>query len=170
VDHSPVDLPNILSRSKLHSSTQSSPSDDSEHNYFMNLQRNSRVRTDSDSFEVNSENSDSFQQLTAGNNGSVERRPLSELQVLSPESHSNFSDDRYINIYLLFKNIFSNFEVYLGLNLISVVLLLVNQPHYYLTMNKAQIALIVLNQRKILKMIHPHMFQLHVIQIFMKLL
>lgn len=101
MDHSPVDLPNILSRSKLHSSTQSSPSDDSEQNYFANLQRNSRIRADSDSFEVNSENSDFFQQLITGNNGSVERRPLSELQVLSPESHSIFSDDRCVFFFFL---------------------------------------------------------------------
>lgn len=95
IDHSPIDLPSILSRSKLHSASQSSsPSDDSDHQYFTNLQRNSRVRADSDPFQINSENNDSFQQLTAGNNGSVERRPLSELQVLSPESHSVYSDDR----------------------------------------------------------------------------
>ncbi|XP_015371409.1 PREDICTED: G1/S-specific cyclin-E [Diuraphis noxia] len=94
IDHSPVELPSILSRSKLHSSSQSSPSDDSEHQYFTNLQRNSRVRADSDPFQINSENNDSFQQLSVGNNGSVERRPLSELQVLSPDSHSIYSDDR----------------------------------------------------------------------------
>lgn len=90
LDHSP-DLPNILSRSKLHSVSQSS-SPESEHQYFANLQRNLRVRADSDSFQLNSENIDSFQQL--GNNGSVERRPLSELRVLSPDSHSIYSDDR----------------------------------------------------------------------------
>lgn len=114
MDHSPVDLPNILSRSKLHSnsSTQSSPSDDSEHNYFVNLQRNSRVRTDSDSFDINSENSDSFQQLTTGNNGSVERRPLSELQVLSPDSHSIFSDDRYVLIYFYTLIFIKNIVIY----------------------------------------------------------
>lgn len=97
IDHSPVELPSILSRSKLHSSSQSSqssPSDDSEHQYFTNLQRNSRVRADSDPFQINSENNDSFQQLSVGNNGNVERRPLSELQVLSPDSHSIYSDDR----------------------------------------------------------------------------
>jgi len=94
IDHSPVELPSILSRSKLHSSSQSSTSDDSEHQYFTNLQRNSRVRADSDPFQINSENNDSFQQLSAGNNGSAERRPLSELQVLSPDSHSIYSDDR----------------------------------------------------------------------------
>lgn len=99
MDHSPVDLPNILSRSKLHSSAQSSPSDDSEHQYFASLQRNSRVRADSDSFQVNSEKSspnDSFQQQTLGNNGSVERRPLSELRVLSPDSNSIYSEDRSV--------------------------------------------------------------------------
>lgn len=53
------------------------------------------MRTDSDSFQTNSENSDSsFQQPPIGNNGSVERRPLSELQVPSPDENSNYSDDR----------------------------------------------------------------------------
>lgn len=97
IDHSPVDLPNILSRSKLHGSAQSSPSDDSEHQYFASLQRNSRIRSDSDSFQIHSEKSspnESFQQQTLGNNGSVERRPLSELRVLSPDSNSIYSDDR----------------------------------------------------------------------------
>jgi len=90
-DHSP-DLPNILSRSKLQGVSQPV---DSEHQFFANLQRNSRVRADSDSFQTNSENSDSsFQQQATGNNGSVERRPLSELQVLSPDANSNYSDDR----------------------------------------------------------------------------
>lgn len=95
IDHSPVDLPNILSRSKLHGASLSSPSIDTEHQYFANLQRNSRIRADSDSFQINSENDDTFQQLSiSGNNGSIERRPLSELQVLSPDSHSIYSDDR----------------------------------------------------------------------------
>lgn len=93
MDHSPVDLPSILSRSKLHGSSQSSLSEDNEHQCFVNA-RNSRVRADSDSFQINSENNDSFQQLTVGNNGSVERRPLSELQVLSPDTNSLYSDDR----------------------------------------------------------------------------
>lgn len=93
LDHSPIDLPNILSRSKLLSVSQSSP--DSEHQYFANLQRTSRVRADSDSFQlISDENIDSFQQPTVGINGSVERRPLSELRVLSPDSHSIYSDDR----------------------------------------------------------------------------
>lgn len=93
LDHSPVDLPNILSRSKLHSTSQTSLSEDAEHQCFANV-RNSRVRADSDSFQINSENNDTFQQLTNGNNGNVERRPLSELQVLSPDAHSLYSDDR----------------------------------------------------------------------------
>lgn len=95
MDNSPVDLPNILSKSKLLGVSQSSPSVDSEHQFFANLQRNSRVRTDSDPFQSNSENSDSsFQQTTSSNNGSVERRPLSELQVLSPETNTIYSDER----------------------------------------------------------------------------
>lgn len=93
LDHSP-DLPNILFRSKLNSASQSPPSVDSEHQFFANLQRMSKVRSDSDSFQINSENNESFQQLTINNNGSAERRPLSELQVLSPDSHSIYSDDR----------------------------------------------------------------------------
>lgn len=94
MDHSPVDLPNILSRSKLHGASQSSPTEDPDHLFFANLQRTSRVRADSDSFQLNSENNDSFQQANICNNGSVERRPLSELQVLSPDSHSVYSDER----------------------------------------------------------------------------
>lgn len=93
LDHSP-ELPNILSRSKLHSASQSPSSEDSEHQFFANLQRNSRVRTDSDTFQINSENNETFQQLTISNNGNAERRPLSELQVQSPDSHSIYSDDR----------------------------------------------------------------------------
>lgn len=93
MDHSPVELPNILSRSKLHSTSQSSP-EDTEHQYFANLQRNSRVRADSDPFQSNSENNDSYQHQSVSNNGSIERRPLSELQVLSPDAHSIFSDER----------------------------------------------------------------------------
>lgn len=93
MDHSP-DLPNILSRSKLHGSSQLSPTDDSEQHFFANLQRNSRIRANSDPFQINSENTESLQQLTIGNNGSLERRPLSELQVQSPDSHSIYSDDR----------------------------------------------------------------------------
>jgi len=77
LDHSP-ELPNILSRSKLNSVSQSPPS---------------KIRSDSDSFQINSENNESFQQLTINNNGNAERRPLSELQVLSPDSHSVYSDD-----------------------------------------------------------------------------
>lgn len=95
VDHSPVDLPNILSRSKLHGVSQSSPSVNTEQQFFTNFQRNSRVRADSETYQINSENSDSaFQQPTTNNNGNVERRPLSELQVLSPEANSIYSDDR----------------------------------------------------------------------------
>lgn len=93
LDHSP-ELPNILSRSKLHSASQSPSSEDSEYQFFANLQRNSKARNDFDSFQINSENSESFQQLTISNNGSAERRPLSELRVLSPDSHSIYSDDR----------------------------------------------------------------------------
>lgn len=93
MDHSP-DLPNILSRSKLHGSTQSSPTEDPDNLFFANLQRTSRVRADSDSFQSNSENNDSFYQPNVCNNGSIERRPLSELQVLSPDSNSVYSDDR----------------------------------------------------------------------------
>lgn len=93
MDHSP-DLPSILSRSKLHGSSQLSPLEDTEQQFFANLQRKSRIRANSDPFQINSENTDSLQQLTINNNGSAERRPLSELQVLSPESHSIYSDDR----------------------------------------------------------------------------
>jgi len=60
--------------------------------------------------------------------------------------------------------------IYLDRNLTPVVLLLVNPLHYYLTMNLVQIALIVQNQRKILKMIHLRMCQLHATQLFKKVL
>lgn len=90
-DHSP-DLPNILSRSKLQGVSQPV---DGDHHFFANLQRNSRVRADSDSFQTNSDKRDSsFQPQTTGNNGSVERRPFSVLQVQSPDVISNHSDDR----------------------------------------------------------------------------
>lgn len=94
IDYSHVDLLSILSKSKINSASQSSSSDHSKHQYFTNLKMNSRVRVDSDSFKINSENKDSFQQLMVGNNENLERRPLSELQVFSPDSHSIYSDDR----------------------------------------------------------------------------
>lgn len=130
MDHSPVDLPNILSRSKLHSVSQSSSSsEDSDHQYFANLHRNIRVRADSDSFQINSENIDTFQQLTVSNNGSVERRPLTELRVLSPDTHSIYSDDRYIMQINIVMIILFIILIYLDLNLMPVALPSVNQHH-----------------------------------------
>ncbi|XP_050432939.1 G1/S-specific cyclin-E1 [Adelges cooleyi] len=97
LEHSPIELPNILSRSKLHSASQPLPTESVEYQSLANL-RNSRVRADSDSYQlgINSENNnDTFQHLIGNNNGSVERRPLSELKVLSPDSNSSHhSDDR----------------------------------------------------------------------------
>ncbi|XP_050540257.1 G1/S-specific cyclin-E1 [Daktulosphaira vitifoliae] len=96
LEHSPVELPNILSRSKLHSISQPLPLEGAEYQSFSNL-RNTRVRAESDSYQLNtnSENNETFQYLMNSNNGSLERRPLSELQVLSPDSNStHHSDDR----------------------------------------------------------------------------
>lgn len=94
MDYSPVVLPNILSKSTLNHVSQLSPTEDPDDQFFANLKSTSRVLAASDSFRINSEGNDSFHQPNVRYNVCVERRPLSELQVQSPDSHSVYLDKR----------------------------------------------------------------------------
>lgn len=94
MDHGQVDIRDMLSRSKLNEASHSSSIEDAQ--TFTNLHKTSSVHAESDSLQKNSENNELFNRsnVRVYDNRSVERPPLSELHVPSPDCHLIYSDER----------------------------------------------------------------------------